>query len=148
MKEDDDKTAGELAKEKNSNAYLADKLKGSEQQVVDDMKKEEKRVGELNKYIKEEQESKIRLNKELKTKINALTESLKSQKQELAGNIAAKMKESEELKQSLNESRHLIDQYKLQIAQLGKKLNTSEQQLHQIQDLEKKQSQKLIQETQ
>lgn len=112
------------------------------------MKKEEKRVGELNKYIKEEQESKIRLNKELKTKINALTESLKSQKKELVSNNAAKTKESEELKQSLNESRHLIDQYKLQIAQLGKKLNTSEQQLHQIQDLEKKQSQKLIQETQ
>ena len=80
------------------------------------MKKEEKGVDELHKYIKEEQTSKIRLNKEMKTKINALTESLKSQKQELASNIASKTKESEELKQKLNESRQLIDQYKLQIA--------------------------------
>ena len=116
QKEQNDKTAGELAQEKKSNVYLADKLKGSEQQVVDDMKKEEKRVDELHIYIKEEQTSKIRLNKEMKTKINALTESLKSQKQELASNIASKTKESEELKQKLNESRQLIDQYKLQIA--------------------------------
>lgn len=38
------------------------------------MKNEEKKVEELNKFIKETQESKVRLSREMKTQINSLTE--------------------------------------------------------------------------
>jgi hypothetical protein len=49
-------------------------------------------VAEMNKYIKEEHESKIRMNREMKKEISNLTQSLASQKEELTRNLAQQSK--------------------------------------------------------
>jgi hypothetical protein len=51
-----------LKDEKAKSANLAEKLHGSEQQVITERQNEEKRVAELNKYIGEVQRSKIIMN--------------------------------------------------------------------------------------
>lgn len=87
-------------------------------------------MAELNKYIQEEQNSKIRMNKEMKATINSLTQSLASQKEELSGNIAHYEKEAQELKKQLAQTKLSITHKKDQMTQLEWKLNMSQTSLH------------------
>lgn len=78
----------QLKEEKEHSENLAEKLKGSEQQVQEQIKKEDKHVAELNTYIQEEQKSKIIMNNQQKSTINSLTQELNSSKKELSNKLA------------------------------------------------------------
>lgn len=80
-------TEAQLKKEQDNNTYLVEKLRGSEQQVLSERKQEEKRVAELQKYIGEEQRSKIIINNEMKAKVNELTQSMKTQKDQYSSSL-------------------------------------------------------------
>lgn len=80
-------TEAQLKKEQDNNTHLAEKLRGSEQQVLSERKQEEKRVAELQKYIGEEQRSKIIINNEMKAKVNELTQSMKTQKDQYSSSL-------------------------------------------------------------
>jgi uncharacterized coiled-coil protein SlyX len=80
-------TEAQLKKEQDNNTHLVEKLRGSEQQVLSERKQEEKRVAELQKYIGEEQRSKIIMNNEMKAKVNELTQSMKTQKDQYSSSL-------------------------------------------------------------
>lgn len=98
-----------MAQHKVKELELENKLNASQQQVVQQMAKEEKHVNQLNQYIKEEQRSKVVLSKEFKMKIEKLEDNLAAQKSAFTNNITAYKKKQSELETQLGQSLQLIE---------------------------------------
>ena len=136
-----------LTQEAAKEISLEETINATKQQVLDQMKKEDKHVAEMNSYIQDSQRSKIMLSKEMKQEIQKREASISEYKSFLANNITTFTKKEHELQMQLAESRQMIAEKKNDMVKLQQQLNLSEKSLSQIRSQKKSQDQKLIQQT-